>query len=146
MTFPWKPTILIAILAATGVYYFHYGKKFASPQRELLFARLSLLCAFGFLFVGFFTEPNFAYYVDTSPTHIQTLDDARLAIQRSNEIIEKMANDMRDSSSMTGMVLMVLVVLTLSSFLRVSEVLLGEKKQQPDAPDKMISILDNDKQ
>jgi len=42
-------------------------------------------------------EPYFAYYVDTSPTHIQTIDDARLAIQRSNETIEKMANDLRES-------------------------------------------------
>ncbi|NOT46420.1 MAG: hypothetical protein HOP17_01535 [Acidobacteria bacterium] len=128
MIFPWKLVILIAIMAAVGIYYFHYGRELASPQKELLFVRLSLLVVFGFLFVGFFTEPHFAYYVDTSPTHIQTVDDARLAIQRSNEVIEKMANDMRDSSNMAGMILMVLVVLTLSSFLRVSEVLSGEKK------------------
>ena len=97
MIFPWKLAVLIAILAAAEIYYLYYGKDLASPRKELLRLRVSLLCLSGFLFVGYFTEPNFAYYVDILPTHIQTIDDARLAIQRSNETIEKMANDLRES-------------------------------------------------
>lgn len=144
MNYQWK-ILLIVILAAAGIYYWYYGRELASPKRELLRLRLSLLCLFGFVFVAFVAEPTFAYYIDTSPTQIQTIDDARLAIQRSNETMAKMANDLRESAWMTSMFLVFLAAWVLPSFLRVSELILGEKDEL-NGEDKLISIIEDDKQ
>jgi hypothetical protein len=146
MIFPWKLAVLIAILTAAGIYYLYYGKDLASPSKELLRLRLSLLCLVGFFCVGYFTEPSYSYYIDTSPTHIQTVDDARRAIQKSNETIEKLANDSHESVRMIGMTLGILILFVLPSFLRLSGVLgEGASEEPSDDDDKLISIFDHDK-
>lgn len=145
MIFPWKLAVLVAILAAAGIYYLYYGKNLTSPRKELLRLRLSLFCLVGFFGVGHFTEPNYSYYIDTSPTHIQTIDDARRAIQASNETIEKLAEDSRESVRMIGMTLGILVLFVLPSFLRLSGFLAEGESEDPDDDDKLISILNDDK-
>jgi len=146
MIFSLKLDILIAILAAAGIYFFYYGKNLLSPKKELLSLKLSVLCLVGFVIVGFITEPYYAYYIDTSPTHIQTIDDARTSIQRSNETIERLLKDLRESTRMVTATLLLLGCWVLPSFLRLSDVLvLGKNERADDHNDNLISIFNDDK-
>lgn len=145
MIFPWKLAVLIAIPAAAGIYYLYYCRDLASPRKEFLRLRLSMLCLVGFFVAGHFTGPYYAYYVDTSPTHIETIEDARQAIQASNETIEKLANDAREGAWMFGMTLGILVLFVLPSFLRLAEVLVPGENREPKDEGKLISVLDDDK-
>lgn len=144
--FPWKIAVLLAIPAVAGIYYFYYAKDLASPQKELLRLRLSLLCLIGFFLVGIITAPFFGYYVDTSPTYIQTIDDARFAIQRSNETIKKLADDSRESFWMIFMTSAILIGYVLPSFLRLSEAMIPGESEEPNLDDdRPISIFDDDR-
>lgn len=138
--------VFLMIVVVIGVYYWHQSRDLVSPQKELLFAKLSLLALFAVFFMWQFTGPDFAYFVDSSPTHIQSIEDARLAIQKSNETIEKMANDLKVGSRLNWMFSFVLIALTLSSLLSVSEALAREAKEPRDDSSKLISIFEDDKQ
>ena len=147
MVFSWKVDLLIAILAAAGILYLYKGRGLTPVENELLRLRISFLVLLSVFLVGFITEPSFAYYIDTEPAHIQSIEDAKTAIQRTNETVERLVKDMREYTQMATITFALLIVWVLPSFLRISEhVLVGEDNELEEKEEKLISIFDNDKQ
>ena len=138
--------LILAVLVGVGFFQLRHGRNLKSPRKELLFARLSLIALFITLFVVQFASPDFSYYVDTSRPPIESLEDARVAIERSNELNSRIAHDLKNWSRLNSIFSFVLVALTLSSLLGVTEALASERKENPEGPENLIRIFDDDKQ
>ena len=147
MVFSWKVDLLIAILAAAGIFYLYKGRGLTPMEKDLLRLRISFLTLLSVFLLGYITEPSFAYYIDSSPTHIQNIEDAKIAIKTTNETLEKLVKDVREYANMATITIALLIVWVLPSFLRISErVLDGQSNEPEENEEKLISIFDNDKQ
>lgn len=123
-----------------GAYYAYFSRNLDEAGKQPLKQRLAVLFFALALGTVWFSQPDYAYYIDTSLTHVNTIEDARKELESTNETLEKFVKDAQSRDN--AMQMLIVVLIWVLPFLLGANA--GKNNGVVTHDEKPISIFDND--
>lgn len=140
---------ILVLVGFFGLRYWSWyrSKDLPSPNKELTRLRFAiLLLGIMFLPIFFSNWPSLAFYIPTFDEELKTIQDAQKALVEQNEILKKLAEEIRSYNFYTFLFLAVLVGDVVPALHRFSAALVpGERIDDDVEDDKIISIFEEEK-
>ena len=137
----WEIVFLISAAVGVIAYYRFFSRGMDESGKRLTMQKLAMPCFLLVLLAIQFLQPDYAYYIDTSLEHVNTVEDARSALKNTNETMERFVQDVKYRDNVLQILLIIGAGLVVSS-------LFGANTDKNDRSfadeEKPISIFDND--